>query len=238
MFQQAQTLIKKNRPSGGREYGHPHCALLKKLIRCGNCGAVMAHTYAKKKNKLYRYYQCTTKQKQGMNVCDTRPLPAQEIEDFVVDMIRHIGKDPELANQVFAETVERRANQRILLEREQQRLRDERQQIENKINQLLAAIELSDSDLHSLGEKLRGKEELLLRTNQCLTEVENSLEELCTQTADTDNLTDALTHFDSLWDVLTQRETIKLIHQLLEGVLFQPESSTVTLDFNIFWSSQ
>ena len=62
-------------------------------------------------NKLYRYSLCTTKQKQGRETCDTPPLPAQEIEDHVVETVWRIGKDPELVRQAFTETVEQRRRQ-------------------------------------------------------------------------------------------------------------------------------
>jgi hypothetical protein len=63
----------------------------------------MSHRYAKKGSRLYRYCICTTKQKQGRDACATPSPPAQEIEDFVVEQIRKLARDPDLARQVFEE---------------------------------------------------------------------------------------------------------------------------------------
>lgn len=105
-FENVQQLIKHNRHAGGKAYRHQHNALLKKLLHCGQCGAAMGHTYAiKNKNRLYRYYLCTTRHKQGNEACDTAPLPAQEVEDCVVEMIKRIGQDQTLSERAFAETV-------------------------------------------------------------------------------------------------------------------------------------
>ena len=105
VFEKVQRLIKANFRIGTKPTVHFHDALLKKLLRCGNCGAIMAHTYGKKKNRLYHYYVCTTKEKQGREVCDTRRLPAQEIEDCVAQLIMRIGQDPKLTEQAFRESV-------------------------------------------------------------------------------------------------------------------------------------
>jgi len=48
----------------------------------------------------YRYYVCQNATKQGYDVCATRSIPAQEIEDFVVDRITSIGKDEGLITRI------------------------------------------------------------------------------------------------------------------------------------------
>ena len=48
------------------------------------------------------------------------PLPAQEIKDHVVKMIKQIGKDRQSGQQAFIETVEQRKRQQATLEQEQQ----------------------------------------------------------------------------------------------------------------------
>ncbi|MEX0714089.1 MAG: recombinase zinc beta ribbon domain-containing protein [Pirellulales bacterium] len=51
--------------------------------------------------KRYRYYVCTAAQKRGWQSCPSQSIPAGEIERFVVDQIKCIGRDP----QLVAETV-------------------------------------------------------------------------------------------------------------------------------------
>jgi hypothetical protein len=46
------------------------------------------------RQKRYHYYICTTKQKRGTGSCPARALPADTIENFVVDQIRALGHDP------------------------------------------------------------------------------------------------------------------------------------------------
>jgi hypothetical protein len=45
-------------------------------------------------NKRYRYYVCSAAQKKGWQTCPSKSIPAGEIERFVVDQIRCVGRDP------------------------------------------------------------------------------------------------------------------------------------------------
>jgi site-specific DNA recombinase len=231
VFQKVQQLIKHNRHAGGKSYRHQHNALLKKLLRCGNCSAAMAHTYAKKKNKLYRYYLCTTKQKQGKETCDTPPLPAQEIEDHVVEMVKRIGKDPELVQQAFTETVEQRKRQQARLEQEQRGLLEERRQLENKIERLVAAIDSCNTPLATIGEQLRKAEELVSQIERRLAEIDEGLDQLESEAVDREHLVAVLERFGLLWEVLAENEKTRLINQLLESVVYDPASNRISLVF-------
>jgi site-specific DNA recombinase len=98
-FDQVQEIIKGNGNGSGKAIRNKHGALLKGLLYCAFCGAAMAHTYSKKGNRLYRYYVCTTAQKQGRDACRTPSLPVQEIEDLVIEQIRRLASDPDLAEE-------------------------------------------------------------------------------------------------------------------------------------------
>ncbi len=191
----------------------------------------MAHTYAKKTNKLYRYYLCTTKQKQGRETCDTRPLPAQEIEDHVAKMIKQIGKDPQLVQQAFAETVEHRDRQQARLEQERQELVGKRRQSENKIEKLVATIDFCDTPLTKIGDQLRRAEGSVCQAEGRLAELDEELGQLESETVDKEHLVAVLERFGSLWDVLSEGEKARLVHDLLESVVYDPASSRISLVF-------
>ena len=231
VFRQVKALIEKNRSAGGKAYRNPHAGLLKRLLRCGNCGAAMGHTYTKKCNKLYRYYLCTTRQKRGDQACNTARLPAQEIEDFVIEMIKGIGRDPVLMEKVFTETAYRKELDQSRLEQEQQQLLEIQQQAKAKIEQLVAAISGSDTSLRTVREHLSKVEDVVNRTEQELAEIDEQLARLESETVDRERLFDALTRFGSLWEVLAQRERIKLMRQLIETVVFDPVTGNVSLAF-------
>jgi site-specific DNA recombinase len=238
VFDQVQEQIRQNTHVGQKAARHPHIGLLKGLMKCGNCGGALAHTYAKKQNRLYRYYLCITKQKRGRDVCDTRPLPAQEIEDHVVMMIRRIGEDPDLREKAFADTVKRRQSQTTKLESERRQLTEEKRQLEKKIERLVAAIASSDTPLTTVGERLRESEELLSRLDHKINETDSERDRLESETVDKDHLIDALARFGSLWEVLVEREKARIMRQLLESITYDPESQQVALVFRTEEASQ
>jgi site-specific DNA recombinase len=61
----------------------------------------MGHAYTSQGTKRYRYYVCLKAQKRGWHNCPTKSVPAGEIERFVVEQIKSIGKD----STVMAETL-------------------------------------------------------------------------------------------------------------------------------------
>jgi site-specific DNA recombinase len=62
--------------------------LVRGTLRCGACGSVMTTASSTLKGKVYRYYRCVARGKQGSTVCTTRQLPAEAIELFVVEQLR------------------------------------------------------------------------------------------------------------------------------------------------------
>lgn len=103
VWRRAQTLLRRNRRSGGRASRNKHGALLRGLLRCTACDVPMGHTYTQKGERRYRYYTCQNKQKRGAEACPTGSIPAGEIERFVVERIRSIGSDPTVQAEVLAQ---------------------------------------------------------------------------------------------------------------------------------------
>ena len=62
----------------------------------------MAHAFAAKGKRRYRYYVCTHAQKNGWRACPAPSVPAGEIERFVVEQIQGVGRDPHLVRETVA----------------------------------------------------------------------------------------------------------------------------------------
>jgi site-specific DNA recombinase len=234
IFEKAQQLIKYNRHAGGKAYRHQHNALLKKLLRCGQCGAAMGHTYAiKNKNLLYRYYLCTTRHKQGNKACDTASLPAQEIEDCVVEMIKRIGRDQTLSERAFAETVRRRNTRKAELTKELNQLRQRIQKEKDGIDKLVAVIETSHNPSETLLARLNQAEESLRQIKKRVEEIEAQLKGLDSDAVERGHLMDVLSRFGLLWDTLTARKQTSLLRQILEAVYYDHVAEEISLVFRV-----
>jgi len=101
LWDTVQNTLQENRPNRGRLPRNKNAALLKGLLVCEPCGCAMVPTYTTKKQKRYRYYVCSGAQRRGWDSCPTRSVPAAEMERFIVDHIRRVGRDPGLIKTVL-----------------------------------------------------------------------------------------------------------------------------------------
>jgi site-specific DNA recombinase len=231
IFEQVQELIRENGNGSGGTVRNKHGALLKGILRCGQCGAAMAHTYTKKGNRLYRYYTCTTYQKQGPAACSTRSLPAQEIEDFVVKQIRMLARDPDLIREVFEESIRQRQEQLDRFESERKRLARQRQQKDDEIRRLVSAIAGSANPQPSLSERLSELERQAGDVDRRLQEIDAQLTVLRNQPIDLDGVTAALEEFEAVWGVMTFTEQGNLIRALVREAAYDPGQRTCRITF-------
>jgi len=235
-FDQVQEIIKSN-GNGASAIRNKHGALLKGLLYCANCGAAMAHTYTKKKNRLYRYYVCTTAQKQGKEACATPSLPAQEIEDFVVEQIRKLANDPEMVDQIFAEAEKQRKANIPRLKTEQKRLQRERQHKQERIKELVAAIGRSPESISTLTKSLHELESVVARIDQRLAEIQTELDALNRTTIDKNDVNKALKAFGPVWEELYPAEKIRVVNLLVERVEYGNKSEKIEILFNFVIAS-
>ncbi len=104
VFDQVQHLLRRHGPARSAPVRTAFGALLKGLSRCAPCGCSMtlAHT-TRQGCKRYRYYVCSGAQKRGWQTCPSKSIPAAQIEQFVVEQIRTLGRDPALLTEVLAQ---------------------------------------------------------------------------------------------------------------------------------------
>ncbi len=75
---------------------------LAKTLVCAHCGRQMVGTYCIKDEKIYRYYTCPTRKKNGGTECNCPNINAEQIEDFVRGQIIHLREDEEFIAAVIA----------------------------------------------------------------------------------------------------------------------------------------
>lgn len=218
VFREVQKLLKDNSQNGGANVKNKHGALLRGLLKCGHCGSAMTHTYAKKGNRLYRYYMCNTRMKRGKDACPTPALPAQEIEDFVVEQIRKVAQDPELQRQVFDEVVRQQKKLIPKLEKEQKRLQREVQAKREEIKRLATAIGATETPVPSLTERLARLETVVTKLDGRVAEIDCELTAHRGSAASQESIANALSEFDAVWEVLSHIEQVQLIPGITESV--------------------
>jgi hypothetical protein len=95
-FGQVQAILKQNYRQRANQTRRRTPAMLKGIIRCGNCGGAMGPTYSKKGDRQYRYYQCVKSTKLQVDHCPVRSVAAGIAEDAVVKQLRAVLNRPEI----------------------------------------------------------------------------------------------------------------------------------------------
>ncbi len=182
--------------------------LLRGLVRCGSCGAGMTPGSTFKGDREYRYYRCQTQDKRGPMGCAAPALPAQAIEDFVVDKLRKLVTEGSLTTDV-AERLSLR------IETSRAKLLLERRQIPSQIATL--ASQPMSNDVADGLTKLQAR----------LEEIEREFGALREARAEAKWVTEALQDFDGIWDILSPANRVGMVAALVDHVVVNEASGTI-----------
>ena len=227
-FQAVHQLLKRNGATGGREVRNRFGAVLKGLLNCAPCSAAMVPTHTTKGDRRYRYYVCSSAQKRGWHTCPSKSIPAQEIERFVVDQIRDIGKDPELIAETIREVHRETTAKTNELKREERlALRD----LEKTGGEIRKLSGLLGSEM-SATARLADLQERVQRGEERLTQIRGELQRLDQDLPDGEGVALALTSFDEVWEMLTPREQARILHLLVQRIDYDGDKGTVSVTFH------
>ena len=246
-----RSLLNSNNRTGGTGVRNKHDALLRGILYCSSCNSVMVHSITNKKGKdrkngnkgitsnkpsnlpisRYRYYVCSHAQKNGWDTCPTKSLPGAEIERFVVDRIRGIGKDRKLlketlfqAQKQYQDRIERLNSERLELRGDLRRL--------NKENTVLVGCAAGDKSGESAGMmKLADNQDKMERAEKRIVEIDNELEGMKGLALDDRDLALALSSFDPVWEGLSGKEKGRMLRLLIERIGYDGKGGKISITF-------
>jgi len=225
VFRRVQAALQRNGRGGAVR--NKHNALLRGILRCASCDCAMAHSYTSRGQRRYRYYICVQAQQQGWETCPSPSLPAGEIERFVVDQIKCIGRDPAVLAATLAETRRQAAEAIGRLERERVALERQRRDDEAEERQLAVPSGANGDRLSRLVEV----QERIRHAERRLTEIDAELATLRGDLVDEQEVAAALAEFDGVWAALTPREQARVLELLIERVDHDGRAGHVTITF-------
>jgi site-specific DNA recombinase len=219
-FDAVQTKLGQNGHNGGTTVRNKYGALLKGRLDCRACRQPMTHTYSSKGTRRYRYYVCRQAQKQGCSTCPTGRIPAAEIERFLVDQIRAIGRDPGLVAETLAQA-RAQADERITaLGSEQRTLDRDLRRAHSELGRQPPLAHLAD-----LQDRVRTCE-------RRQTEIREELLGLERGRVSEADVRAALGDFDPLWAELAPREQARLVRLLVQRVEYDGRDGRIALTFH------
>ncbi len=227
VFQKVQVQLQQNGRSGGTEVRNKHGALLKGLLHCTHCHSSMVHHYSQKNGRRYQYYVCLSAQKLGWDTCVAPSLPAGEIEQFIVDQIRHIGQDPDLIRETLEKARQHVTDRAGQLQGELAAVHRQRHRDEVELQKVAGAVD-GDSSLARLADL----QERLRIANERSTEILAELDQLQAEQIDETEVATALAEFDAVWQVLSPKEQARVLQLLIERVDYHGDTGDVTLTFH------
>lgn len=213
-------LEQQRRSGGGHVARNTSGALLKGLVQCAHCGGAMAHSFTTRGTTRYRYYTCLAAQKRGWQACPTKSVPAGDLERFVVQEIKCIGRDPTVVASTFAAANAAVRGRLTEIDHERTILSRELRRHHAAVKRTGDAAHLGDlhQQIHAANRRVAalGDEEAALRET----------------TVSEREVAAALAEFDTMWSVLSPREQARVLHLLVERVVVDRVENTCRITFN------
>ena len=172
----------------------------------------------------YCYYVCHQAQKRGWQVCPSPSIPAGEIERFVINEIKCVGRDPRLIEETLVRARREVEEQMEQLTAERKNLQNQLRATHAKLIQLATASHPGDPHLAEAHDHIRDAE-------RRVTEIDDQLITLDGDLIDEVEVATALADFDAMWDCLTPREQARVIELLIERVAYDGHNGKISITF-------
>jgi site-specific DNA recombinase len=167
-----------------------------------------------RKNRRYRYYVCCSAQRRGWHTCPSKSIPAAQIEKFVVDQVRSIGKDPSLLRQTIESVAAQSKENLMSLDSEARFLSCELTKLPDQRGQLEATR-----------ERIR-------RTERRLRQIPNERLRIERTVITEEEIQQAAAAFSPVWDSLTPREQHRLVDLIVQRVDYHGGSNKIVVTFH------
>jgi len=227
-----QEQLNRNGRRGGRNVRNKYGALLKGLVRCGSCNVGMTHTYVQKSgNKLYRYYVCINAHQRGWNKCETRSVPAPDLEAAVVGQLRGIARNPAMLSEVVEQLAQQHREAAKTLTERKAELSARRSKVEKEIAAASPVASSRGPGAKHAAERLAELHQQAADLDRELASVSSELDSQREQSVDRGALKPALESFEPLWEHMNMWEKEQFIRKLVSEVRYDGRSGAVTVAF-------
>ena len=228
-WQRAQASLASNGRQGNPAIRNKVGGLLRGLLSCSACNATMMHTFTSKKGKrLYRYYVCSSAKKHGFASCPSPSIPAEELEQFVIQQIKKIGSDDALLAKTIEQTKHHSQEATTELKAEQRQLLQQFASCNTEIMSLASETVPGNGDVTG---RLAELQERISAIEHRGTEVREELFALERRQLDAHEVAQAISVFDPVWDTLTNREKIRIIQLLIERIDYHGATGEMSISF-------
>lgn len=225
--QRKRRMTSSPRIAGRNKYG----ALLKAILFCGECGSTMNHSVSGAEGRRYQYYDCNASRRFGRNTCPSRPVPVAQIDEFVVEKVRAIGRDPALVRETVKAARAELESRTTELSAEVRRQELDARRVREERTNLVNAVAAGGPGVGTLMIRVAELDDRLGQIEARVRQVQQELAAASTGAVDVEGLTRALAEFDGLWEALFVAERARVLALLIERVTFASDSSVLKITF-------
>ena len=190
----------------------------------------MGHHFAVKKGRRYGSYVCQTVQKQGATACPGSRVPVGELEAFVIEKIKDIGKDPKLGTETIKAARKLLEARKPEILAELRRHEKDREKLDRERRHLVDAVgegKASPAILQRLGEQDLAAQSL----EEQVAKLKDELAAIESKVIDEDELRAALGSFTPIWEELFPAERARILQLLIERVTYDAKAGEVEIVF-------
>ena len=180
----------------------------------------------------YRYYTCSGSQKNGAATCPQPSIPAQKLEQLVIDQIRVIGKDRKLQAATLREVQKLARQQEKVLAAEERSLRKKLDAAKADEAGLLKALAGGEVTGAAISGRLAELEKQAATLATRLTENAQERQAAADAVLCQEDLTAALGLFDPVWDALYPAEQARVVELLVEYVEVDGAAGKLAVTFH------
>jgi site-specific DNA recombinase len=230
-FGRVQALLRSHGPEVGPPSLQRFTALLKGLLRCVPCDCAMTPAHTTRKGGLrYRYYTCVQAQKSGWQSCPSKAIPAQPIEQLVVEQIQRLGREPLVLEAMLTQV--RQEDEARVAEWESERVGLERDLLrgQGEVRKLLAEVSAGASGGAAV-TRLAQLQARLAQVEQRLARRRGQMEALQQERLDQAAVNEALSGLLPAWETMTPDEQARVVRLLVARVDYDGKRGEASITF-------
>jgi DNA invertase Pin-like site-specific DNA recombinase len=219
LFTRGKALLDVATTRGSASKGRNPDYILRGVLFCARCSSAFTPASTRKNGREFRYYRCVKRDKQGTDRCPSRQLPAQAIEEYVVERLREVAGTEALAVEVTAKVKARVEARRKDLLIERRDLPAEIAKLSDDGRRLIdTARDINGPGKKLLDQRLEEVGEHLGRLESRLAEVERELATLEDIEVEAGWVCQCLADFGACWDVLTPENRGRLVRAIVQRI--------------------
>jgi site-specific DNA recombinase len=231
LWDNTQATMKRHGRRGGADTPNKYGLLLRGIIHCGVCGSTMTHAFSTRAGRRWTYYACSKSSKQGAAACPRSRVSVAEIEAFVVEKVREIGRDSTVVTETIAAVRREREARLPEVQADVRRHDAEKKRLIDERTNLVNAVAMGGSAAGVLMQRVADIDDAVTEADERATEARQRLVEIQGEVIDESELRAALASFDPVWEELFPRERARILALLIERVTFVRATGEVAITF-------